>query len=121
MSHSPEPWKVETFPGVPSNEACHIRSANGELLWDDPYAGPELEDLQRIVACVNFLATIPTEVLEAVLKDEKAHPRGSPLAAMRSYIVQWVEYNPSIFGLRFGWGAEVREWSKRHLHRGGGQ
>lgn len=59
MSHSPEPWKVE-----PSDE--HDGRYEIDHGCDGSVPGCDglfREDAARIVACVNFCAGIPTEVL----------------------------------------------------------
>lgn len=55
MNHSPEPWSV-------SHENC-IKNECG--LWIEVPAGPHTAT--RIVACVNFLAGIPTEELNTLM------------------------------------------------------
>jgi hypothetical protein len=47
---------------------------------------------------VNLLATIPTEVLDAVVRDAQKYPNG-PIKDMRDHIVCWVRNNAHIFGV----------------------
>lgn len=60
MTHSPEPWKL----GRCFDADC-IADASGEDVYgtDEEIARV---DLERIVACVNACAGIPTDVLAAV-------------------------------------------------------
>ena len=71
MTHSPEPWTLETgvnYPDTPEPERwVAVRSALRELLIYDSARGDTgdgvLRDLTRIVACVNACRGIPTESL----------------------------------------------------------
>lgn len=66
MTHSPEPWKLET---PPSDKWVQIVDANGKVVDDDlcrPAKPLLMEDFERIVACVNACAGIPTEDLDWV-------------------------------------------------------
>jgi len=66
MSHSPEPWRVE--PSGPRDEPHIIDADDGVVCeaMDDPPLGPN--NLDRIVACVNACAGIPTEVVHVFCK-----------------------------------------------------
>lgn len=66
MTHSPEPWKLET---PPSDKWVQIVDANGKVVDDDlprPAKPLLMEDFERIVACVNACAGIPTEDLSKI-------------------------------------------------------
>lgn len=61
MSKHGEPWRIEwSAAGSPS-----VVSSIGEriLREGDIDCGPSLTEMQRIVACVNFCAGVPTEKL----------------------------------------------------------
>jgi hypothetical protein len=59
--HSPEPWRFSDPGGM-----ADITDANGTPVCYEIDAS--LEDLRRIVACVNFLRGVPTEELERIVK-----------------------------------------------------
>lgn len=65
MSHSPEPWTVEVLP-----KSMVIVDTNDNLIArmpmnDDPVTEPVMTtNANRIVACVNACAGIPTEHLQ---------------------------------------------------------
>jgi hypothetical protein len=59
--HSPEPWRFSEPGGM-----ADITDANGTPVCYEIDAS--LEDLRRIVACVNFLRGVPTEELERIVK-----------------------------------------------------
>ena len=65
MNHSPEPWRATI---LPDKVGCDkITDNSGHEVWSNDGWEPtslEPDDLQRIVACVNFCAGIPTEDLE---------------------------------------------------------
>lgn len=56
--HSPEPWQFGLSPNDPTGTFA-AQSVNGSIV-----AHGQRADMERIVACVNFLAEIPTENLE---------------------------------------------------------
>jgi hypothetical protein len=60
QAHSPEPWQLRK-PGYMAD----IMDANDEAVCYEIDAS--LEDMRRIVACVNFLKGISTEDLEAAI------------------------------------------------------
>jgi hypothetical protein len=66
MAHSPEPW---------SNDADYIRDADGETVAE---GFTELDDLERIVACVNACRGVGNEELRKIacwkdtIKDQSA-------------------------------------------------
>ena len=71
MTHSPEPWTA-----IPNGDRYEIdHDGNGSVIGCE---GLFREDAERIVACVNFLRNIPTEVLE---KYKDAPSKFSVLAA----------------------------------------
>lgn len=70
--HSPEPWRFGHRRG-PGEKVSWIRGADGLAVLDtetDQNWFPKDDDLRRIVACVNVLHGVPTEVLESLLSKE---------------------------------------------------
>ncbi len=67
--HSPTPWKR----GEEHEYACKIHDANGKLVGDIKqeltgiWSGGKLDNARRILACVNVLSDVPTEVLEDLI------------------------------------------------------
>ena len=71
MSHSPEPWRLETETQThisPLGRCVLIYAAGGETIYVDSSYGDDgdkiLANAQRIIACVNFCGGFPTEFLE---------------------------------------------------------
>lgn len=60
--HSPEPWKIVVSGHV-------IENTNHQVVIEDA-EGASVKDLERVVACVNALAGISTEALEALFRNE---------------------------------------------------
>lgn len=115
--HSPEPWSIYgKADNLVDGNGKHFLAVDGlseirgELRRNEPFRA----DLDRIVACVNFLAGVPTEVLNALLADEQrylqthgdqqANPsgydpfptKGSPIGSCRDHITAWYDLNRSI-------------------------
>lgn len=75
MNHSPEPWSVDIWPPNPNRPeptpSGYIVAANGNsVAWLDiaDAVGREwMPNAERIVACVNACAGIPTEALNALI------------------------------------------------------
>lgn len=76
MSHSPEPWRIRYYeePWVPEAFGTHdIVDANGNVVSAEYHPNEQQdrsveaapERLKRIVACVNALAGVPNEHIEA--------------------------------------------------------
>ena len=93
MNHSPEPWKVELSDDWDDRyEIDH--SGDGSVVGCD---GLFLEDADRIVACVNALAGIPSDtILKMGPTIRQAHtfaagylPMGGPLTA--EFIEEYLE------------------------------
>ncbi|KKL26994.1 hypothetical protein LCGC14_2389710, partial [marine sediment metagenome] len=66
------------------------------------------EELERNVLCVDFLDTVPTDVLEALLKEHKrrtkTQEKGNPsiwseVVDVRKYAISWVRNNYHIFNV----------------------
>lgn len=71
--HSPEPWKFGHRRAV-GERASWIRDADDEDVLDtetDRNCFPDDDVLRRIVACVNALEGIPTEVLGSGALNDK--------------------------------------------------
>lgn len=63
-AHSVEPWEIEaqpmmTYIGSPAGTICDV--------WSKTNIEQDRANARRIVACVNALAGIPTEEIEAAL------------------------------------------------------
>lgn len=67
MSEFSEPWKPEPYSGpVPDVAMFSVKSADGEFAM----AISTLASMDRVVACVNFLAGIPTADLDTIMQNE---------------------------------------------------
>lgn len=67
VQHSPEPWTVTSGVNNPGDAWVAVRGHHGEIVIYDSMNLPELPramaNIERIVACVNACAGIPTEDL----------------------------------------------------------
>jgi hypothetical protein len=126
MNHSPEPWLIKTPHRVDEHDATYEVWAGDQLLADDKSdedfeatLGARLAlplskaDMERVVACVNFLAAVPTDVLQDLLRDEERrllthndpqsagydpHPCHGSLAGLcRKFIQRCHELNPHLW------------------------
>lgn len=75
MAHSKEPWRLcSTGDAIVCDDAAHVKFPRSTEDRGDAYDGAELvcesvsdADARRIIACVNILADVPTEILERVI------------------------------------------------------
>lgn len=67
------------------------------ILKPSPTGERPMEEAERIVACVNFLAGIPFPLLADILRDAEQQPSLSPLDDIRQHILRWYELNPHLW------------------------
>lgn len=93
IDHTPEPWMVRDLPSkwqiaTDADElgglALAIIDMNKSESPTPGFIAARLADLNRIVACVNACAGIPTEDLERASSFEKPHQRLHTLSSFAS-------------------------------------
>lgn len=125
MTHSPEPWKtlkntIDSSQGICDANGVEILFARGPGVrcFASAYGGIHGEDARRIVACVEFLAGVPQQVLEDMLAAHAywhSPPHDFPpgheksiIDDIRRHILRYHELNPHTWKPpHYGWAGAL--------------